>query len=175
MSRKPSTLKQLNEHIKRQHPTVEFVTLYRNMGFAAAAICLVVLLGIAQIKTTTTLTIALKISVFSASVALPLWLLLGIIYEYYIALGERSYVHLQTLFARSFLILVVLVGSAGLIGATCGVIYFLDPAAMWLFVLLVSAVAFCQVWFHTKLADWWYGPDGPGSTKGSPPGPRKGH
>ena len=46
----PSSLTKFNEYMSQRHPSTQMVVLYRNMGFGGGAICLILLLGIAQIK-----------------------------------------------------------------------------------------------------------------------------
>jgi hypothetical protein len=114
-----SSLTKFNEYMSQRTPSKEMIVLYRNMGFGGGAICLVLLLGIAQIKSGPNP--ALTISVLSASFSLPLWLLFG-------------------------------------------VIYFIEPFAIWPFSVAVLIAVFAQLAFHRKLATWWYQPDGPGSS-----------
>ena len=133
--------------------------LMRNLGYGGAAACLVVLVGLTQIGAKDP---ALKISVLSASVALPLWLLLGGIYEFYIFLGKQSYAHLRTKFATNFIGLIALSAGAGSLGATGGVIWFLMPEAAWAFcVVAVFSIVLAGI-FNVFLARWWFGPGGPG-------------
>jgi len=169
MANKSSPSDRLNEYISRKPPTVALLTLYRNMGFGAGALCLVLLLGIGQMKSESTA--ALTVSAFSASFALPLWVLLGITYEFYKVLGERSYEHLGTSFFRTFVLLIAMFGGLGLAGATGGIIYHLEPGAIWSFGASLLIASFGQVWFHSRLARWWFAPEGPGSSHSGPSAP----
>lgn len=132
----------------------------RNLGYGGAATCLVVLVGLAQVGAKDP---ALKISVLSAAVALPLWLLLGGIYELYIFLGKQSYAHLRTRFAVNFIGLVALAAASGSVGATGGVIWFLMPEAAWACAAVAIVAMLLAGIFHVFLARWWFGAKGPGS------------
>lgn len=157
MAQQSSKTDRLTERMRR-YASVERLMLMRNLGYGGAATCLVVLVGLAQVGAKDP---ALKISVLSASAALPLWLLLGAIYELYIFLGKQSYAHLRTQFAVNFIGFVALAAAAGSVGATGGVIWFLMPEAAWVF-SAVSIVAFLLAGiFHVFLARWWYGAKGP--------------
>jgi len=147
----------------RKYPSVERLMLMRNLGYGGAAACLVVLVGLTQVGAKDP---ALRVSVLSASVALPLWLLLGGIYEGYILLGKQSYAHLRTKFAANFIGLIALAAAAGSLGATGGVIWFLMPEAAWAFgAVAVVAIALAGI-FNMFLARWWFGTGGPGSNSG---------
>jgi len=92
-----------------------------------------VLVGLTQVGAKDS---ALKITVICASVALPAWLMLGAIFEYYIFLGKESYPHLRTNSVNRFLQLWMFVGGAGTFGATLGTIWFLMPEAAYAFLAL---------------------------------------
>ena len=159
MPQTPSKVDRLNERMQR-YASVERLVLMRNLGYGGAAACLVVLVGLTQVGAKDS---ALKISVLSASVALPLWLLLGGIYEYYIFLGKQSYAHLRTKFATNFIGAIALIAGAGSLGATGGVVWFLMPEAAWTFgVTVVFAISLAGV-FNVHLARWWFGSGGPGN------------
>ncbi len=130
----------------------------RNLGYGGAAACLVVLVGLAQVGAKDP---ALRISVFSASVALPIWLLLGGIYEFYIFLGKQSYPHLRTKFSVNLIGLITLMAGLGSVGATGGVIWFLIPEAAWVFGAVALVATLVGAMFNLVLARWWYGADGP--------------
>lgn len=142
------------------YASVERLMLMRNLGYGGAAACLVVLVGLTQIGAKVG---SLQISVISTSVALPLWLLLGGIYEFYIFLGEQSYPHLRTKFAVGFLRIILTVAGLGSVGATAGVIWFLMPEAAWLFGTVCILVVVLGAVFQVLLARWWFGVDGPGA------------
>ena len=79
----------------RRYPSHERLLLTRNLSYGAAAACLAVLVSLTQSGATG---VALQISVYAASIALPVWLLVGAVYENYIYLGKPSYPHLRSKF-----------------------------------------------------------------------------
>lgn len=137
--------------------------LMRNLGYGGAAACLVVLIGLTQVGAKE---ISLKISVFSAAFALPLWVLLGGIYELYIFLGRQSYPHLRSRFAAQFTSAVFLLAGLGSVATTAGVIWFLVPEASIIFLTMCVLVATIGSIFHVFLARWWFSAGGPGASSG---------
>src|SRR5882724_4807216 len=106
MSTRRSNIDKLHLRLRR-YPSHERLVLLRNLGYGGAAICLAVLVGLTQVGAKDS---ALKITVICASVALPAWLMLGAIFEYYIFLGKESYPHLRTNSVNRFLQLWMFVG-----------------------------------------------------------------
>jgi hypothetical protein len=152
MPNQKSKSDRLSERIRR-YPSHDRLLLMRNLGYGGAAACLVILLGLTQIGTKF---IALKISVFSASIALPFWLLIGTIYEYYIFLGKLSYLHLRTKFLIGLVGFSFVVASLGIAIATGGVIWFLLPEAAYAF-SASGLIAFALGGiFQAHLARWWF-------------------
>ena len=154
-----SRVDQLNDRLQR-HISTEGLLLARNLSFGGAATCLIVLVGLAQVGAGG---VALKISVLSASVALPMWLLRGIIYEIYIFLGKQSYQHLRSKFPTRFMNSLTMIAVFGSLGATGGVIWFLMPEAAWLFAAVVFLAAILLSIYQWFLARWWFGPGAPGT------------
>lgn len=159
---KPSKFDRLQFEIIRRQISPPFLALYRNASFGAAALCLGFLLGIAQVEAKS---IALEISVFCAAAALPLWFLSGLIFECYLVLGEQSHEHLRSLFARGIVGAVWFLAITPVGTAVGGVIYFLNPEALWLFAGSVVVALLIYLGFSLHIASWWYGSNGPGSTE----------
>lgn len=157
MPQPPSKTDRLNERMRR-YASVERLMLMRNCGYGGAAACLIVLVGLTQVGAKD---MALRVSVFSASLALPMWLLLGGIYELYIFLGKQSYPHLRTKFSANFIGLIALTAGFGSVGAAGGVIWFLIPEAAWVFGAAVLVAVILAAIFNVFLARWWFGADGP--------------
>lgn len=162
MSQKTSPFDRLTERMKR-YSSIERLLLMRNLGYGGAATCLVVLLSLTQVRANA---IALKISAFSAAVALPMWLLLGAIYEIYIFLGKGSYGHLRTKSAANYIGLTSFVAGLGSFGAAGGVVWFLDPQAFYAFAATSVIATFVGIRFHIVIAQWWFSTDGPGGRDG---------
>lgn len=142
----------------RRYASHDRLLLLRNLGYGGAAVCLVVLVGLIQIGAKD---IALKVSVYSASVALPFWLLIGAIYEYYIFLGKQSYPHLRTKFVSSLVNFCFLIAGFGMIGATSGIVWFLLPEAAYAFGVSTLIAFSLGVIFQAQLARWWFLDGGP--------------
>lgn len=142
----------------RRYSSIERLMLMRNLGYGGAAACLVILLGLTQVGTKE---LCLKISVISVSLALPLWLLLGSIYEYYIFLGKESYPHLRTRLSLGFVGTTASIAGLGIVLGTGGVIYFLMPLAAYIFAGVGFMAVIFGVVFHMFLMRWWFSNTGP--------------
>jgi hypothetical protein len=141
MNNSPSEIELHNNQLS-ERDTAQILTLYRNMGFGAAATCLIILLSIAQIRETH---IALKISTFSAIIGIPPWLLLSLIYDHHLVIGKQIYGHIETPFMGILIRILILFGGLGLVFAVVGITYFLDPIAT--LVLLVIGLVEILGWF----------------------------
>jgi hypothetical protein len=133
--------------------------LLRNISYGAAAACLVVLAGLAQVGAKET---ALKLSVFGCVVGAPMWLLFGGCLEYYLLLGRKSYQHFQLLSTRSFFAITAVLGCLGLFAGVSGIAWFLIPAAGVAFFILAAFSVFFFYRFTYSLAAWWFSDSGPG-------------
>ena len=102
----------------RRYPSSERMILLRNLGYGGAAACLAILAGLAQVGAKDP---ALKVSVYAASIALPAWLLIGSVFDYYIFLGKQSYGHLQGKFAVALTSTLYAVAGLGMFVATGGI------------------------------------------------------
>lgn len=150
MPAQPSKSDRLNERMRR-YASHERLLLMRNLGYGASAACLVILVGLTQVGAKD---IALMVSVYSASIALPVWLLIGAIYEHYLFLGKQSYPHLRTKFYYGLVGLAYTVAGLGIVVATGGIIWFLLPEAAYAFIAS-SLVAFMLGGiFQVHLARW---------------------
>jgi len=163
---KPSKFDRFQLELLQRQISPPFLSLYRNLSFGTTAICLGLLIGIAQVEAKS---LALEISVFCAAAALPLWFLSGTIFEYYLVLGEQSHEHLRTLFARGIVIGLWFLACGPVGVAVGGVIYFLNPWAFWLFggSTVVAILIYLAFSFH--IASWWSASDGSSSTEEEPP------
>lgn len=132
--------------------------LMRNLSYGGAAASLVILLGLIQIGTKNNF---IQVSTISISGSLPLWLLLGAIYEFYIFLGKESYPHFRKKSTLNFLGVILLLAGSGMVTSIGCILWFLLPEATYIFgaASLISLVL--GGLFHTFLQRWWFGPDGP--------------
>jgi len=139
------------------------VHLARNVAYGGAAVSLALLAGLAQMNASAA---PLRLSVYACSLSLPVWLLLGTMYEYYIFIGERSYAHLASVFM--FRLAAWSFGIAGLsmVTAATGLIWFLAPGAAVLFIAISLVGVVLAGLFHFHLADWWFRGPGRASAEG---------
>lgn len=159
MPTQPSKSDRLSERIRR-YASHDRLILMRNLGYGGSAACLVILVGLTQVGAKDP---ALRVSVYSASIALPVWLLIGAIYEYYIFLGKQSYPHLRTKFFAALVGLSFSVAGLGMVGATGGIIWFLVPEAAYAFGVSALVAFLLGSIFQVQLARWWFCEGGPGS------------
>jgi len=141
-----------------RYASLERLMLMRNLSYGGAAASLVILLGLIQIGTKNTF---IQVSTISISGSLPLWLLLGAIYEFYIFLGKESYPHFRKKSTLNFLGVILLLAGSGMVTSIGCILWFLLPEATYIFgtASLISLVL--GGLFHTFLQRWWFGPDGP--------------
>ena len=136
----------------RRYPSSERMILLRNLGYGGAAACLAILAGLAQVGAKDP---ALKVSVYAASIALPAWLLIGSVFEYYIFLGKQSYGHLRGEFAVALTSALYAVAGLGMFVATGGIAWYLVPDAAYAFAVSAFCAVVLGLAFHAHLAGWW--------------------
>lgn len=141
-----------------RYASLERLMLMRNLSYGDAAASLVILLGLIQIGAKN---IFLQASTASISASLPLWLLLGGIYEFYIFLGKESYPHYRKKSTLNFLGVILLFAGLGMVVSIGFILWFLLPEATYIFgaASLISLVL--GGLFHFLLQRWWFGPEGP--------------
>lgn len=143
-----------------RYTSAERLVLLRNIGYGGAAVCLIMLLQMAQVGARD---LSLRISAIALSIGMPFWFLLGATVELYIFLGKESYPRFRAAFAKTCIGWFSLLAGTSLTVAIGGLTWYIMPEAGWAFVVtsLVCFGAF-QV-FDVILARWWFGPDGPAS------------
>lgn len=142
----------------RRYTSVERLLLMRNLCYGGSAACLVILLGLTQ---TSANNCSLQVSVIAAAISMPLWLVLGGTYEFYIFLGKPSYAHRRTRFTKNFIGGVGTLAGTSLYISVVAIINFLMPIAMWVFISSTLLSFFLYYLFHALLARWWYSSNGP--------------
>jgi hypothetical protein len=138
---------------------VDSLLLMRNVGYGGSAACLVILLALIPAGPREA---GLMVSLLSTSISLPFWLLIGIVYEYYIFLGERSYPHLRTGLFVGVVGFSMAMAGLGMIAAVSGILWFLLPEAAYAFgasCLLALLLIGC---FQHHITAWWFRDGGPG-------------
>jgi hypothetical protein len=111
--------------------TDERTILVRNTFLAGSALATAILVALTQVGAKE---IALKIAVVACSIAAPTWLCLAACLEAYLHLGDDLKVQLLILRASSVYALLQLVGGIALYVALCGVVSFLLPWALYVFI-----------------------------------------
>lgn len=161
MSKEPSFTQRLSSASK---PSTEVTILNRNLSYGSAAACLVILIGVLQVRAQER-EIPLQISVFSASVGMPLWLLIGMLHEIHILLGVRSHDYTNLNATRNFIGFLYLVSGLSVTLSAGGVIWFLLPDAAFVFAAACVACLFIGCIYYELMARWWFGPRGPGASE----------
>ncbi len=141
-----------------QYPSESRLLLLRNLSFGSAAACLVVISQIIQVGAKDS---ALAASVTAGCVAMPLWIAVGAVFEYFLNLGKRSYPFLQKQSFRVCIALLMLVAGLGLLLEAGAAIWYLSVTAAWIFAGSVVVAVLSVALFQAVLANWWYGPNGP--------------
>jgi hypothetical protein len=159
---KPKSLSdRLNERMNR-YPSESRISLVRNLAFGAAATALVVFSQLLQVGATTT---SLEVSIVAASATMPLWIVVGSIYEMFILLGKDSYPYLRSERFRNSIGGVVFLAGLSLVIEIGAAAWYLSEIACAVFAgsLILSATVFGV--YMNSLAKWWYSSAGPESSE----------
>lgn len=132
--------------------TSERFELQRNVSLGGAAVASAILVALTQVGTKE---LALKLTTIAASVSLPFWVALGLLFELYIHLGPRSYAHYSTKFPQALAKFIAWPALIGLLVAMGGVVWFLLPGAVLGFALAIIVAIFAYGIFMYELSDWW--------------------
>ncbi len=132
-----------------RYPSESKFLMYRNLSYGAAGIHLLIIILLAQIWSESQ---ALRVSLYSSALGMPIWLGLGGIYESYILLGRKSYSHFNSELGQSFYSFCYTIAGISLIISLCSIIYFLDHNALWYFGLGAAIMLFIVGSFHNSLA-----------------------
>lgn len=135
-----------------RYPSAERLTLYRNLGFGASAICFAILLAATQVAEKTP---ALYVSLYAACLGVPAWFVYGGLYDYYILLGKRSYAHFQSSSTQKLFTSVLYFAGTCLLVAVTALCQFLLPYGAVVFICVVTLASLVGAWFHYRLAYWW--------------------
>lgn len=121
--------------------TDERTSAVRNSFLAGAALSTGILIALTQVGARE---LSLKIAVFACSVAAPLWLCLAMVLEAYLHLGSELKAELFELRTGKLYTLILAAASVSLYVVICGVVAFLVPWALYVF-LFVSALSVAYV------------------------------
>lgn len=101
---------------------------------------------------------ALNLSALGAAIGIPLWIMLGSIYELYVFLGRRSYKHLKQESTQAAIGLALLVAGLSLMAAIGGLMYHLSPDIALAFGISAFLALIGYTLFISRLGAWWYSP-----------------
>jgi len=133
-------------------PNESRLSMSRNMHYGAAGVCLLVLTLLVQMGGDSR---AFRASLVSSAVGIPVFLLLGSIYEYYIVLGEQSYGHLRLARTQALIGTLLSIGGGALLLAVASLIHAAFPPAMFIFFLVAAIAALVATWFYRNLSAWY--------------------
>lgn len=102
-----------------------------------------------------TIRVELEIAATAAGLAIPPWIALGTLYEFYIILGAKSYPHLRGTFSKKLISLIAIVGGFSMLVMVGAVLYFLALNALVYFAISVLLSLMALVIFQSHLAKWW--------------------
>jgi hypothetical protein len=140
------------------NPSEGKLLLSRNLSFGGAAACLVILSQIIQVGAKDE---ALEISVVGAAVGIPLWIAVGSIHEFFIALGKRSYPFLRKKGLQNAVGGVMFFAGCALFTAVGGAVWYLSQVAFWAFLATIFSSLAMIACFQWAIARWWYSENGP--------------
>ena len=134
--------------------------LSRNLSLGAAAACLILL---SQILTIGAKDLALEVSVIAAAIGMPLWIMLAVVCEVYISLGEDIYPHIRNKWVQRIYIWILLLASFALVISVGGVIWHLTELGVKAYIVTILISVFVGYGIIFMAARWWYGTNGPGN------------
>ena len=143
-----------------RYPSESKLHMYRTLSYSAAGISLILIALLAQIWKPSK---ALNLSLYCAAIALPFWILLGTIYEYYILLGKQSYGHYRSTNAQIFIFLGYLGGGVPLLIALGSLLYSVNSRSLTFFVLALVATLVIALAFTSSLTSFLKGNESDGS------------
>lgn len=144
-------MQKMLEHLLNQ-TDAERVGTVRNTYLAGSALSVGILIALTQVGTKD---VSLRIAVIGCALAAPIWLALAAVLELYLHMGEMSFAHLKMLRASKPYAGLQFLAGAGLYVALCGVVYFLFPWALIVFIAS-SVLSFATlVGSQIRLAKWW--------------------
>lgn len=156
----PPRMPTLAERINAE-PNESRLSMSRNMHYGAAGVCLLVLTLLVQMGGSSRAFLA---SLVSSAVGIPIFLLLGSIYEYYIVLGEPSYAHLRLPRTQALIGTLLTIGGGALLLSVASLIHAAFPPAMFIFFVVAAIAALVATWFYRDLSRWY---ERDASSKGS--------
>jgi hypothetical protein len=129
--------------------TDERTILVRNTFLAGSALATAILVALTQVGAKE---IAIKVVVVACSIAAPTWLCLAACLEAYLHLGDDLKDQLLTLRTSKAYVLLQAVGGIALYVALCGVVSFLLPWALYVFLIASACGLIYVVSIYVRIA-----------------------
>jgi hypothetical protein len=129
--------------------TDERTILVRNTFLAGSALATAILVALTQVGAKE---IALKVTVVACSITAPTWLCLAACLEAYLHLGDDLEGQLLMLRTSKVYVLLQVVGGIALYVALCGVVSFLLPWALYVFIAASAIGAVYVVSTYVQVA-----------------------
>jgi hypothetical protein len=128
------------------------LNLSRAMPYGAAATCFAILCAMTQVASRG---IAAQFAIVGATAALPLWLVVATIYEFYLYLGRDSHQHYKSAEIQRLIKHVSYFAGVALLLSVGGLVHVLLPWATYAFVFACLSAFWVLHRFQTSLAAWW--------------------
>jgi hypothetical protein len=132
--------------------TAERTILVRNTFLAGSALATAILIALTQVGAKE---LSLKVAVVGCSITAPTWLCLAACLEAHLHLGDDLKPQLIALRTGIVYALLQLAGGVSLYVAVCGVVAYLLPWALYVFVVASAISAFYVLFIYVQVAKSW--------------------
>ena len=149
---KKKPLEKLSENIYK-NINENRITLSRNLSYGSSAACLILLLQVIPIGVDNQ---ALKISTLSAVIGMPLWFLIGTIYDMHISAGENSHGYFAKVQTQNILGLLFTIAGLALLVSISAAIWYLSKDLAIAFIILSSCCIVAGSIYMSMLAEYIY-------------------
>lgn len=144
------------ERLSQQEPhqSRELLLLSRNFYYGAAATSVIILLSLSAVKIEDT---ALRLAACADAIALPFFVLLGMIHETYYRLDKKGYPHRHLWYVRISIAVIILIPCLAFFTAIGTLFWYLLPDAFWLFFYGTLISGLLGHLYLYSLDHWWVG------------------
>lgn len=156
-----SSLDRLSQESERK-TNERTLLLNRNLAFGAAAACLVILSQLVQEGPSAHF---LEISATAAAIGMPLWIVIGSIYEIFIILGKGSYPYLRVQSVNKAITWLWSFAGICLVIAIAGIAKHISERTFLMFITSIVVSFYLGARFYINLGRWLYGDRKPGEKK----------
>jgi hypothetical protein len=139
--------------------SLEQFQIMRNLCLGGAAACLVVLGGLLQVSVKNGW--EFNLAVWAAALSLPIWFASSSVFEAYILLGPRSFLHFHLPKMRRMTGLLLFFGGLTLWTAVGCVVAMLNFHAAFGYSAITLAMVVVLSKVDKLLAEWWFSDSGP--------------